>query len=35
MTRVPLLLGVAFLLVLLAPAAASAQAAPLTLDEDR
>jgi outer membrane protein TolC len=33
MTRVPPLLGVAFLLVLLAPAAASAQAAPLTLDE--
>lgn len=33
MTRVPPLLGVAFLLVLLAPAAASAQSTPLTLDE--
>ncbi|KQN32960.1 TolC family protein [Sphingomonas sp. Leaf38] len=33
MTRVPPLLGVAFLLVLLAPVAASAQSTPLTLDE--
>ncbi|KQN30533.1 multidrug transporter [Sphingomonas sp. Leaf34] len=33
MTRVPPLLSVAFLLVLMAPAAASAQTTPLTLDE--